>query len=267
MLFDTEHKGPSEFTTRGLIITLLFAHLTAAPIADRSARAATILTYLQDPKPPESERPHGWILEMHQPRPYRVWCREIVNVTKEVFWIFLHHLNVVPLPSTASSDSPTESPSTTTSARPISPKTYTQTHFPQPRPPVPAAPYVGGVEWDATNYLAAHLDLLNGLLASLPTSEERNALRTELRASGFEKIMGNTLRTCKEKFYGAVHDGLRTWVAAASEDGWVVRDVRMGKKEGDASPQKSPKKKTEKDENGIIKVREDKEGFKLDLEF
>ena len=33
---------------------------------------------------------------------------------------------------------------------------------------------------------------------------------------------------CKEKFYGAVHEGLRTWVAAAHEDGWDVRDVRYG---------------------------------------
>jgi hypothetical protein len=28
---------------------------------------------------------------------------------------------------------------------------YNERHFPVPRPPVPAAPYVGGVEWDATN--------------------------------------------------------------------------------------------------------------------
>lgn len=106
--------------------------------------------------------------------------------------------------------------------------TYASRHFPRERPPVPAAPYVGGVEWDATNYLAAHLDLLNGLLASLPSKTERDTVRAELKASGFEKVMGATLRLCKEKFYGAVHDGLRTWVAAAGEDGWEVRDVRMG---------------------------------------
>lgn len=53
--------------------------------------------------------------------------------------------------------------------------------------------------------------------------------------------MGNSLRTCKEKFYGAVHAGLRTWVGAGREDGWDVRGVREGWREegrGRASPKK-----------------------------
>lgn len=160
---------------------------------------------------------------MHKPRPYRVWSQEIVNVTKEVFWIFLHHLNVIPFGS--------ESFENNESRKSQEYQSYVQQHFPQPRPPVPAAPYVGGVEWDATNYISTHLDLMNGILASLPTMDERNTLRQELRSSGFEKVMGGQLRTCKEKFYGAVHDGLKTWVKAAAADGWEVKDVRMGPRE------------------------------------
>jgi hypothetical protein len=107
--------------------------------------------------------------------------------------------------------------------------TYCVRHFPpSSRPPVPAAPYIGGVEWDATTYLTSHLDLLNGLIASLPNADTRNALRQELKDSGWEKVMGSTLRTCKEKFYGSVHEGLRAWVAAAVEDGWETREVREG---------------------------------------
>jgi len=169
---------------------------------------------------------------MSRPRPYKIWQKEISNVTKEVFWIFLHHVNVVPYPAE------TADPALSFSAR----------HFPTPRPPVPAAPYVGGVEWEATTYLATHLDLLNGLLAALPTREERNSLRTELRDSGFEKVMGETLRTCKEKFYGGVHAGLGTWVGAAVEDGWAVGFVREGPRREDVRvPVKggSPKKKVE----------------------
>ena len=79
------------------------------------------------------------------------------------------------------------------------------------------------------------MDLLNGLIASLPTKQERNSLREDLRVSGFEKMLGS-LRLCKEKFYGCVHDGLRTWVAAAAEDGWDVKDVRQG-----ASSENAPK--------------------------
>lgn len=236
MLFDEEKKGPSEFTTRGIIMNLLFTHLASAPSDGIAASRATgILSYLRDPVPPENSQPLSFIANIYRSRPYRVWCREVTNVSKEVFWIFLHHMNVVPV---LGSDG-----GSTDSTR----ATFRQRHFPPPRPPVPAAPYVGGVEWDATNYLAVHLDLMNGLIASIPTVEERNQLRSDLRASGFEKVMGGSLRTCKEKFYFAIHDCLRTWVAAAAEDGWSYTHVREGPPQtGSGSPTKaaggSPKK-------------------------
>ena len=233
MLFDEEHKGPSEFTTRELIIQIIFAHVSMAPESELHARAMELLKYLKDPVKEKETSTVPFILQMHQSRPYQVWCKEITNVTKEVFWIFIHHLNVVPVPQT------THEP----------PKSYAKTHFPGQRAIVPAAPYVGGVEWDATNYVATHLDLLNGIMASLPTREARNVFRTELKVSGFEKVMGH-LRTCNPKYYGAVHDAVKVWVGAALEDGWEVRDVRMGSpdgKPGVGSPVKqSPKKKAEK---------------------
>lgn len=193
---------------------------------------------------------------MHVPRPYKLWCREVSNTTKEVFWIFLHQMNVIPLPS-----KPNSTDSDTTSSAPgshqadnekakILQTTYTQRHFPGLRPPVPAAPYIGGVEWDATTYITAHMDLLNGLIASLSTSSARNTFRAECQSSGFEKTLGGTLRTCKEKFYSGVHDGLRAWVAAAAEDWWETRYVREGptmdeqlSRARSVSPKKSPVKK------------------------
>jgi hypothetical protein len=62
--------------------------------------------------------------------------------------------------------------------------------------------------------------------------------------------MGEKLRQCKEKYYGAVHDVLRTWVAAAVCDGWDVKEVRMGPPKDEspkksASPRKSPAKKAD----------------------
>jgi len=57
------------------------------------------------------------------------------------------------------------------------------------------------------------------------------------------------LRTCKEKFYAHVHDGLLTWVGAAVADGWDVRDVRFGPKVEEVvrSPRKAtPGKKQDK---------------------
>ncbi|KAF2970948.1 hypothetical protein GQX73_g2618 [Xylaria multiplex] len=219
MLFDPEKKGPSEFTTRNIITSVLFTYIQSALPQDRPIRAKTVLSHLRDPEPNEENRPLGFVLEMRRERPYRVWCKETTSVTKEVFWIFLHHLNI--------------------------------THFPQERPPVAAAPYVGGVEWDATNYLASHLDLLNAILACTPTAEERNALRGLFRISGWERCMGASLRLCKEKFYPGVHDGLRTWVAAAAEDGWNVRDVRYGPP---AEPKSPTKNKVKKDDQPAPKI-------------
>ncbi|GAB7350446.1 hypothetical protein MBLNU459_g1052t1 [Dothideomycetes sp. NU459] len=265
MIFDEEKKGPSEFNTRGVIINILFAYLSAASawkpdmLADRARK---VLGYLIDPKKPEEAQPIPFVLDMRQSRPYRVWCNEVSNVSREVFWIFLHHLNVVPLekqeePShggqsdRATVENPPEeayavgSVNTDLKGSMCPAKSYTKRHFPGDRPPVPAAPYIGGVEWDATTYMTAHLDLLNGLIASLPGQAERNKLRTELKASGWEKLLGGTLRTCKEKFYCGVHSGLRSWVAAAQEDGWCVEYVRFGPSQEElaaASPKKSPKK-------------------------
>ena len=250
MIFDEEKKGPAEFTTRGIITSILFAYLSGASRSEPvelAARAKEILSYLADPQKPNEEQQLAFVLSMRERRPYRVWAKEVTNVSREVFWIFLHHLNVVTLPSRSNAttaDTETETPSLAAS--------YTSRHFPTTRAPVPAAPYIGGVEWDATTYITSHLDLLNGLIASLPTIAERNALRADLHASGWEKTMGGTLRTCKEKFYMPVHDALRVWVAAANEDGWNVRVVREGfnKEERErGSPRKaaSPRKKEEEE--------------------
>lgn len=232
MLFDEEHKGPSEFTTRELIIEIIFAHISMAPEAELESRATELLKYLKDPVKEKETSTVPFILQMHQSRPYQVWCKEMTNVTKEVFWIFIHNLNVIPVPRHSAEDAP---------------KSYAKTHFPGQRAIVPAAPYVGGVEWDATNYLATHIDLLNGIIASLPTVSARNELRQEFKISGFEKLMGH-IRACNPKYYGAVHDSVKVWIGAALADDWDVKTVRMGSGDGkgSVSPVKqSPKKKAE----------------------
>lgn len=281
LIFDPEKKGPSEFTTRNIITSILLTYIECATPQERVTRAQTILQFLRDPETEEEKKPVNFILEMRRERPYRVWCKEAVSVTKEVFWIFLHNMNIVSLPPADSlpggsgvgngeqkmtqqqqqlhqagiidpsglprsdtgpntqSGSGGDGAETPTAAQ----LAYMSRHFPQERPPVPAAPYVGGVEWDATNYLASHLDLMNAIIACTgPTATERNALRAQLRISGWERCLGGSLRMCKEKFYGSVHDGLRTWVAAAHEDGWDVRDVRFGPPPESRSV--SPMKKT-----------------------
>jgi len=228
MLFDKERKGPSEYTTRNVVVNLLSTYLIGSTSTDLASRARTLLSYLRDPSTPEEAQAPKFITSIYHPRPYRVWNKELDNVVKEVFWIFLHHVNIIPYPE-ISDDT----------------HTYTARHLPREHPPVPAAPYIGGVEWDATKYITAHLDLLNGIIAALPSQEERNSLRQELKDSSFEKVMGASFRTCKETLYGCVHEALSTWVGAAMEDGWPYQDVRQGPKQEirQMSPKKSPKKK------------------------
>ena len=165
-------------------------------------------------------------------------------------------------PSPNNASGPTTPPSSPPAAAPaaMAADEYARAFFPQQRPPVPAAPYVGGVEWEATHYLAAHVDLLNGLVAArglgAGRAPGRGAGRAQPAAGGaarerWERTMGGALRTCKDKFYDCVHDGLRTWVAAAAADGWDVGDVRFGPPpaEGAAgSPRKSPAKGKKKNE-------------------
>lgn len=198
-------------TVLSILLTSIDAQLAAAPSTEIAHRAKSILTRLSDQGGPDEDQPLDFITQMHQSRPYTHWCREIVNVSKEVFWIFMHHSNVI-----------TAEPS------PYDGRPYHKRHFPPPQQPVPAAPHVGGVEYDATRYIFAHLELMNGLIASLSTAAERNKLRDELRASGFERLMGGRLRLCREKYYGVIHDGIRTWLAAAAEDGWHTDDVSRG---------------------------------------
>nr|AFP27258.1 hypothetical protein [Epichloe gansuensis] len=239
LLFDPEKKGPSEFTTRNIITSVLLTYIESAAPVERKIRAKNVLSHLRDKPSKEDERPLPFVLEMRQERPYRVWCKEVVSVTKEVFWIFLHNLNVVSLPSDKTAQPGlTGQDSRGSSDDTNGPFGYMLRHFPRERPPVPAAPYVGGVEWDATNYLASHLDLMNAIIACAATSLERNKLRAEFRISGWERCLGGGLRICKEKFYGSVHVALRTWVAAAAEDGWDVKDVRFGPAPQTRSPQK-----------------------------
>ncbi|KAI3545788.1 GTPase binding protein Rid1 [Colletotrichum paranaense] len=265
MLFDPEKKGPSEFTTRNIITSVLFTYIESATPMERIARAQKVLSFLRNPQPKEEERPLGFVLEMRKDRPYTVWNKEVVSVTKEVFWIFLHHLNVIALPSEMSTKGGAPLGTITNGASSFQdPHAFMHRHFPSERPPVPAAPYVGGVEWDATNYLASHLDLMNAIIACTPTAAQRNNLRNDLRISGWEKVLGGSLRLCKEKFYGCVHEALRCWVAAATEDGWDSRDVRYGPppESRSASPKKT--QKAQKPVDAAPKIEIPKLDFGLD---
>lgn len=192
-------------------LTITDASLVAAEPNEHVSRARSILAHFSDPKDVVDQAPLEFIAQMHQARPYTLWCKEVNNVSKEVFWIFMHHTNVI-----SAADVPEDH------------RPYYKRHFPSAHAPVPAAPHTGSVECDATRYISAHLDLMNALIALLPTREERNTLRNDLKISGFERMMGNRLRLCRDKYYGIVHESIATYIAAAGEDGWPTANVSRG---------------------------------------
>ncbi|OLL25158.1 GTPase-binding protein rid1 [Neolecta irregularis DAH-3] len=204
-------KPPAEFNTRGLIIDLVLTQLTSVATQNRPLYAERLMGYLANPKPTAEKRQHEFIEQARTPRPYKRWCVELERVARDVFWIFLHGKNEIPILDTK--------------ARLNIPLNIKGQHSAEPMVP---AGFVGGVEWEAMEYAGWNLKLVNELILSFPTPEKRNGLRAEFKASGIEKIMGGKFRKTSTKFYQTLHENLATWVAWAESDGWDSRIVRLG---------------------------------------
>jgi hypothetical protein len=178
---------------------LLVSHLTANP-----SSASTILSYLADPPTPDA-KPHTFLLASYTPRPYKKWHTEINSICRDTFWIFLHPTNSIPI------SPPHDLPF------PLSAKVTAS---------VPSG-FKGGVEWCATEYLTAHLGVLNAVLGGL-RSGERETVRRELRDCGFEYVMGGKLRKASREYYPGLHGELQRWCWEGYRDGWKVFDVARG---------------------------------------
>ncbi len=192
-------KGPAEFSTRQSIMCILDAHLEG-DFGLRHTRAEQILSYLADPLKPLSERHPDFMEAAYTPRPYKRWVAELERVCRDVFWIFLHSSNMIDVLDS-------EQLSKMNRGAPVVPQGF-----------------VGGVEWEATHYMASYIRLINSILASLHESERR-LLRTEMKRSQFETIMGQKLRKASTKFYGHLHEELTIWVSNAAHDRWNVSSI------------------------------------------
>ena len=165
--------------------------------------ATSILLMLKDPEP--VAQPHDFLLDGYVPRPYKKWYTEVNSICRDAFWIFLHPKNVIPL------SEPHDQPF------PLSAKITAS---------VPSG-FKGGVEWYATEYLTAHLALINSILANLG-NRGRLQLRIDMRNCGFENIMGGKLRKASREYYPGLHGELQKWCWEGHRDGWKVFDVARG---------------------------------------
>lgn len=81
------------------------------------------------------------------------------------------------------------------------------------------------IEYLATEYLCAHLALLDCLLHALPAADERNAVRQQLRQSHFERLVQRFVRKADKSANRRLHLLLSLWATDATNDGWDVAKV------------------------------------------
>ncbi|KAK9473848.1 armadillo-type protein [Dipodascopsis tothii] len=209
-------KQPAMFGTRHLIVHMVYLHLRSAPRDRREDRARLVLAYLEDPTPPADKRLPDFIEVSHTPRPYKKWYSEWSHVVRDVFWVFMQNTNRIRVVRQAPDFA-----------------------FECEREPVRTGALAGCVELDALEYLATHVDLMNVLLASLPTALQRNDLRQRFKDSGFERLVTRYLRASGTHYTRNLQLALETLVSLGHHDGWDVDNMAHGLRRMDpAGPRK-----------------------------
>ena len=192
-------KRPASFKTRTIVVRLVQGFISNSEIENVHL---LVQSWFKRPNTPLTDISLDFIRQAHKPRPYRSWIQELEHVCQECFWIFLHD-NTIPCLS------------------------IQETIEMGLRQPIVPSGYIGGVEWEAVEYLCAHLSLCNLWLRRLPNTERRQ-LRKDLKASHFEHVCGQYLRKASTEYFTYLHEELMIWVAHASADKWSIERVASG---------------------------------------
>ncbi|KAK9320784.1 armadillo-type protein [Lipomyces orientalis] len=200
---------PTYFADRGLIVSVIVNYIAIARPEDRYHRCKAILSCLEDPMQPAEKLAPSFIEVSHRRRAYRNWCLECSNVVRDVFWIFIHTSYHIRLISITPEDVFARQDSTLKKRR-------------------SASGHISDVEWDTIEYLAVHIELLNLILASVPTQSERNGIRKQMKDSGFDSLIGKYLRASSGNQSKSLHNNLETLIALAFTDGWNTEYMRTG---------------------------------------
>ncbi|KAJ8099738.1 armadillo-type protein [Lipomyces tetrasporus] len=200
---------PTYFADRGLIVSVIVNYIAIARPEDRYHRCKAILSYLEDPTQPVEKLAPTFIEVSHRRRPYRNWCLECSHVVRDVFWIFVHTSYHIKLIAINPEDVFARQGSSVDKRR-------------------SASGHISDVEWDAIEYLASHIELLNLIVASVPTQSERNGIRKQMKDSGFDSLIGKYLRASSGNQSKSLHNNLETLIALAFTDGWNTEYMRTG---------------------------------------
>ncbi|EPS40780.1 hypothetical protein H072_5309 [Dactylellina haptotyla CBS 200.50] len=216
MMFDEERKKtPYEYETREAAVGLMFTYLQQAPLDQQATRARSVMKILENPPPQNSKL--DWVEAITQPRPFTRWSGEVARLTYETGWVWYHPGNRIMV-----RDMNDQEP-------------YNVAYFPTPRAFLALdGGSVNSIEMNVANYAALHLEIMNAIIAYLPTRKERCQFRETVQISGMEKTMGQILRCAgKGQHYehlATLHSSLSDWVTAAKADDWASWEhVRTGR--------------------------------------
>lgn len=191
-------QGIVGFGTRTIVVQILEQFISvSSATSERVGVLLRLLSKAKEAKPETVPFLQSGLIE----RPYRNWVGEIERVTKDVSWMFMNYENEIPIQSTNSKSLDEESRSA---------------NF---------GPRVGGIEWEVSAYLEAHLRLINQMVAS---TDNRLRLRQDLLLSGLERILGGKVRKASVALHPGLHTQLRVWVSQASQDNWPHETVAKG---------------------------------------
>ncbi|KAK6509212.1 hypothetical protein TWF481_003972 [Arthrobotrys musiformis] len=218
MMFDEERKKtPYEYETREAAISIMFTYLQQAPLDQQVTRARSLIKILENPPLAKSQQGPAWVEAIKRPRPFTRWSGEVSRLSYETGWVWYHPGNRITL-----REYDPEAP-------------FSVAHFPTPRAfKAIDGGSVNSIEMNVANYAALHVEIMNAIIAYLPTQTERNDFRKAIYMSGMEKIMGQVLRCAgKGPHYeqlANIHSALTDWVTAARADGWESWEhVRTGR--------------------------------------
>ncbi|CAO1637214.1 unnamed protein product [Jaminaea pallidilutea] len=163
-------------------------------ISDPNFALRLLLLLLHNPVQSRSLSMLPFISMSHHPRPFKWYINELLSVARDYFWVFCHSDNRY------------------WDWRSMSETTRKQ----RGAPSVPGG-MTDGVEWEAMNYLAVNVRLINRI-ASLLTGNAAYHFHAGLFDSGLDKLF-DLLRRASQKYYPFTHLALAEYLALATQAG------------------------------------------------
>ncbi|KAK9460602.1 uncharacterized protein V1516DRAFT_703142 [Lipomyces oligophaga] len=195
---------------RYYIVKFLELYISCGPSTSRTERSALILETIESTQS-EGSGP-DFIVKSHLRRPYKKWYEECFKISRDFYWIFRYQEATLQVLEYQTPKMVFES----------SQEAETYSHQLQPKEQVESV---------VTQYLAAHIRLINLIIVSFDSQEDRYRIRSEiLRDSRFELLIGFDLRMAKQNKPSSANlkRNLEVLITLAKQDGWDTAFMQTG---------------------------------------